>query len=38
MWHAWKKREKCTRFWWEIKGKRHSEDQGIDGRIDQIGS
>jgi hypothetical protein len=34
MWHAWERREKCTRFWWEIpKEKYHSEDQGIDGRI-----
>jgi hypothetical protein len=23
MWHAWERREKCTRFWWEIpEGKR----------------
>jgi hypothetical protein len=34
MWHAWERREKCTRFWWEIpKEKDHSEDQGIDERI-----
>jgi hypothetical protein len=32
MWHAWKGREKCTGFWWEIqKDRDHLEDQGIDG-------
>jgi hypothetical protein len=25
---------KCTEFWWEtLKGKDHSEDQGVDGRM-----
>jgi hypothetical protein len=34
MWHAWKRREKCTRFWWESPKERdHSEDQGVDGRL-----
>jgi hypothetical protein len=34
MWHAWERREKCTKFWWESpKGRDHSEDQGVDGRI-----
>jgi hypothetical protein len=32
MWHAWERREKCTRFLWESPKERdHSEDQGIDG-------
>jgi hypothetical protein len=30
MWHAWERKEKCTRFWWEsLKESDHSEDQGI---------
>jgi hypothetical protein len=34
MWHAWDRREKCTRFWLESpKEKDHSEDQGVDGRM-----
>jgi hypothetical protein len=34
MWHAWERREKCTRFRWESPKERdHSEDQGIDGRM-----
>jgi hypothetical protein len=34
MWHAWERREKCTRFWWEIsKDKDHLEDQGADERM-----
>jgi hypothetical protein len=34
MWHAWERREKCTRFWWEYHNERdHSEDQDIDGRM-----
>jgi alpha-glucosidase (family GH31 glycosyl hydrolase) len=41
MWHAWERREKCTRFWWESPKERdHLEDQGVDGvRMDlrQIG-
>jgi hypothetical protein len=28
--HAWERREKCTRFCWEIsKEKDHLEDQGV---------
>jgi hypothetical protein len=34
MWHAWDRREKCTRFWWESpKGRDHSEDRVVDGRM-----
>jgi hypothetical protein len=34
MWHAWERREKCTRFWWESQKERdRSEDQGVDGRM-----
>jgi hypothetical protein len=34
MWHAWERRENCTRFWWESPKERdHSEDQGVDGRV-----
>jgi hypothetical protein len=34
MWHAWERREKCTRFWWESpKGRDHLEDQGVDGKM-----
>jgi hypothetical protein len=32
MWHAWERREKCTKFWWESPKERgHSEDRGVDG-------
>jgi hypothetical protein len=32
MWHAWERREKCTKFWWESPKERvHLEDQGVDG-------
>jgi hypothetical protein len=32
MWHAWERREKCTRFWWESPKERdHWEDQEEDG-------
>jgi hypothetical protein len=32
MWHAWERREKCTRFWWESQKERdYSEDQVVDG-------
>jgi hypothetical protein len=32
MWHAWERREKCTRFWWEsLKERDHLEDRGGDG-------
>jgi hypothetical protein len=34
MWHAWERRVKYTRFWWESPRKKgHSEDRGIDGRM-----
>jgi hypothetical protein len=34
MWHAWERREKCKRFWWENPKKSdHSDDQGVDGRM-----
>jgi len=34
MWHAWERRENCTRFWLEIMKERdHSEDVGVDERI-----
>jgi hypothetical protein len=34
MWHAWERREKCTRFWWEIQKERdHVEDRGVDWRM-----
>jgi hypothetical protein len=34
MGHAWDRREKCTRIWWESpKERNHSEDQGVDGRM-----
>jgi hypothetical protein len=34
MWHAWARREKCTRFWWESPKERdHWEDQGVVGRM-----
>jgi hypothetical protein len=34
MWHAWERREKCTRFWWENpKETDHLEDRcGWDGK------
>jgi hypothetical protein len=35
LWHAWERREKCTVFWWESPKERdHSEDQGIDGKME----
>jgi len=35
MWHAWERREKCTRFWWESPKERdHLEDQGVGIRMD----
>jgi hypothetical protein len=35
MWHAWERREKCTRFWWESpKKKDHSEDRGVDWKME----
>jgi hypothetical protein len=34
MWHAWERREKCTRFWWESPKERyHGEDQGVGGKM-----
>jgi hypothetical protein len=34
MWHAWERREKCTRFWWESPNERdHLEDQGVSGKM-----
>jgi hypothetical protein len=32
MWHAWERREKCARFWWESpKEEDHSKE--VDGRM-----
>jgi hypothetical protein len=32
MWHAWERRGKCTRFWWESPKERdHSADRRVDG-------
>jgi hypothetical protein len=32
MWHAWERRQKCTRFWRESPKERdHLEDQGLGG-------
>jgi hypothetical protein len=32
--HAWERRGKCTRVWWESPKERdHSEDRGVDGRM-----
>jgi hypothetical protein len=34
MWHAWEKRGKCRRFWWESRKERdHSEEQVVHGRM-----
>jgi hypothetical protein len=34
MWHAWERRENCTRFWWESPKERdHLEDQGVGGKM-----
>jgi hypothetical protein len=34
MWHAWERREKCTRFWWESPKERdHLEDQVVGGKM-----
>jgi hypothetical protein len=34
MWHAWVRREKCTRFWWESPNERdHWDDQGVGGKM-----
>jgi hypothetical protein len=44
MWHAWERREKCTRFWWENpKGKRplgrprHRWEDGVRMDLKEIG-
>jgi hypothetical protein len=35
MWHAWERREKCTRFGWESPKERdHFEDQGVGGKME----
>jgi hypothetical protein len=34
MWHAWDRRKKCTRFWWESPKERdHLEDLGVGARM-----
>jgi hypothetical protein len=34
MWHAWERREKCTRFWWESPKERdHLEDHDVGGNM-----
>jgi hypothetical protein len=34
MWHAWERRGKCTRFWWEgPKERDRLEDRAVDGII-----
>jgi hypothetical protein len=34
MWHAWERREKCTRFWWKSSKERdHWEDQGVGRKM-----
>jgi hypothetical protein len=36
MWHAWERREKCTRFWWESPKERdhwEDEDEGVGGKM-----
>jgi hypothetical protein len=38
MWHAWERREKCTRFWCESPKERdHLEDQGVGDKIGSEG-
>jgi hypothetical protein len=34
MWHAWERREKCTRFWWESLKHDHLKDQGVGGKME----
>jgi hypothetical protein len=34
MWHAWERREKCTRFRWVSRNERdHLEDQSVGGKM-----
>jgi hypothetical protein len=34
MWHAWERKVKCTRFWWESRKERdHLDDQGVGGEM-----
>jgi hypothetical protein len=34
MWHAWERRDNCTKFWWESRNERdHMEDRDVDGRM-----
>jgi hypothetical protein len=34
MWHAWERREKCTRFWWESPKERDRwEDRGVSEKM-----
>jgi hypothetical protein len=34
MWHAWERREKFTRFWWESPREGdHLEDEDVDGKM-----
>jgi hypothetical protein len=34
MCHAWERREKCKKFWWESPKERdHLEDKGVDGKM-----
>jgi hypothetical protein len=35
MWHAWERRENCTRFWWESPREGdHLEDQCVGGKME----
>jgi hypothetical protein len=35
MWHAWERREKCTRFWLDSPREGdHLEDQGVGGKME----
>jgi hypothetical protein len=37
MWHAWERNEKCKICRWETqKGREHSEDRGIDGKMGRL--
>jgi hypothetical protein len=37
MWHSWDRREKCTRFWWELGRPRHRWEVGIRIDLGEIG-